>query len=360
MRPGGATVVALEPDERLTVVDSYGGQVAELTVLSPEGADDAGALGARADAPATVLRELVRNGNGFLQQLAAPKLRPDEALAVRLFESMSPPGTSQSFRAERGVKVVVAAPAGRIVDGAPPPSDLLVEIRRGTPRKYGQLELPAPLAEPRLDFRVDKATALAYEVRAGEYIQVIDVEGKQCSDFLAFHRGRLEDGVERGLDATVTRSITGTAYPAPGPLREVLRRRHEPARRGGSRHGRAARHVPARLLREVLRGHGLSRARQLHGQLQRRPRPVRSREAGRLARAQLLLQHGLRRSLPGHGRALVAPRRLRAAAGDGRPRLRLVRVSRRHRSRRTAGRSPTSTCACTRPSTRSRRRSRGA
>ncbi len=132
------------------------------------------------------------------------------------------------------MKVVVAAPAGRIVDGAPPPSDLLVEIRRGSPRKYGQLELPTPLAEPRLDFRVDKATALAYEVRAGEYIQVIDVEGKQCSDFLAFHRGRLEDGVERGLDATVTRSITGTAYPAPGlfgkfydadmnPLVEVVR-----------------------------------------------------------------------------------------------------------------------------------------
>ena len=45
VRPGGATVVALGADERLTVVDSYGGQVAELTVLSPEGADDAGALG---------------------------------------------------------------------------------------------------------------------------------------------------------------------------------------------------------------------------------------------------------------------------------------------------------------------------
>jgi aminomethyltransferase len=234
VRAGGATVLVLEPDERLTVVDAYGGQVAELTVLSPEGADDAGALGARADAPATVLRELVRNGNGFLRRLAAPRLEPEEALAVRLFEDMSPPGSSQSFRAERAVKVVVAAPAGRIVDGAPPPSDLLVEIRRAAPRAYGQVELPAPLADPRLDFRVDKATALAYEVHAGEYIQVIDVEGKQCSDFLAFHRGRLENGIERGLDATVTRSITGTAYPAPGlfgkfydadmnPLVEVVR-----------------------------------------------------------------------------------------------------------------------------------------
>jgi aminomethyltransferase len=234
VRAGGATVLVLEPDERMTVVDAYGGQVAELTVLSPEGTDDADALGARADAPATVLRELVRNGNGFLRRLAAPRLDPEEALAVRLFEDMSPPGSSRSFRAERAVKVVVAAPAGRIVDGAPPPSDLLVEIRRAAPRKYGQLELPAPLADPRLDFRVGKATALAYEVHAGEYIQVIDVEGKQCSDFLAFDRGRLENGIERGLDATVTRSITGTAYPAPGlfgkfydadmnPLVEVVR-----------------------------------------------------------------------------------------------------------------------------------------
>jgi aminomethyltransferase len=216
VRPGGATVVSLGPDERLTVVDAYGGQVAELTVLSPQGADDAGAMGLRADAPATVLRSLVRDGDGFLRKLAAPHLDPEEARAARLFESSSPAGTSQSFRAERAVTVVVAAPAGRIVDGAAPPSDLLVEIRRTTPRAYGQLELPPPLAEPRLDFRIDKATAQSYEVKEGEYIQVIDVEGKQCSDFLAFHRGRLEDGVERGLDATVTRSITSTAYPTPG------------------------------------------------------------------------------------------------------------------------------------------------
>jgi aminomethyltransferase len=234
VRPGGATVASLSADERLTVVDKHGGQVAELTVLSPEGAEDAGAIGQRADAPATVLRDLVRDGNGFLRSLGLPRLDPEEARAVRLFEDASPPGASHSFRAEREIKVVVAAPAGRIVDGAPAPSDLLVEIRRTSPRSYGQLELPPPLAEPRLDFRVDKATALAYEVREGEFIQVIDVEGKQCSDFLAFHRARLEDGVERGLDATVTRSITGNAYPTPGlfgkfydadmnPLVEVVR-----------------------------------------------------------------------------------------------------------------------------------------
>ncbi len=71
-------------------------------------------------------------------------------------------------------------------------------------------------------------------MQAGEFIQVIDVEGKQCSDFLAFHRRKLDDGLERGLDATVTRTLMGNAYPTPGlhgkfydadmePLVEVVR-----------------------------------------------------------------------------------------------------------------------------------------
>jgi aminomethyltransferase len=236
VRPGGATVFALGPDERVTVIDRDGGQVAELTVLADDGRDDASAIGETADAPATVVRQAhgQRDGSLLWSELAARGLDPPEARAVRLFDESSRPGTSQSFRTDRAVTVVVAAPAGRIVDGAPPPSELLVEVRRARPREYDRLELPPPLAEPRLDVRVDGATALAYEVRAGEFIQVIDVEGKQCSDFLAFHRRKLESGIERGLDATTTRSLMGQAYPSPGlqgkfydvdqdPLIEVVR-----------------------------------------------------------------------------------------------------------------------------------------
>ena len=201
-----------------------------------------------------------RNGSLLAHELGARGLDPADALAIRLFGEWSPAGSAQTFRAERAVTVVVAAPAGRIVDGAPPPSELLVEVRRATPRTYEQQELPPPLAEPRLDFRVDAATALAYEVRAGEFIQVIDVEGKQCSDFLAFHRRKLESGQERGLDATTTRSLMGQAYPQPGPPGEVLRRRPGSAHRGRPGHRRPPRHVRPRLHGQVLRGQGLSRA----------------------------------------------------------------------------------------------------
>jgi aminomethyltransferase len=238
VRPGGATAVAVRPDDRVTVIDRDGGQVAEITALSPDGEDDASALGPRADAPATVLRQLVSSlatgADEVIQDLASRGLDPTEAMAARLFGEWSLPGSSETFVASRPLVLVVAAPAGRIVDGAPPPSDLVIEVRRSQPRTHEELELPPPLAEPRIDLRIDRSTARSYEVKAGEFIQVIDVEGRQCSDFLAFHRRKLEDGLERGLDATVTRTLMGRAYPAPGlsgkfydadmePLVEVVR-----------------------------------------------------------------------------------------------------------------------------------------
>jgi aminomethyltransferase len=221
VRPGAATAVRLRPGDELEVVNRDGGQVAELTVLDAEGGEDAAAIGARADADASVLRELVRNGgaDGFLGVLHARGLVPHDARAVHLFDTETPRGTAETFGVEREATAIVAAPGGRVVDGDWPPSPVLIEVRRAEPRSLEEVELPPPLAEPRLDFRVDLATAAAYEVEAGEYIQIIDVKGKQCSDFLAFNRPKLERGVERGLDATTTRSLMGSAYPQPGLYR---------------------------------------------------------------------------------------------------------------------------------------------
>jgi aminomethyltransferase len=198
VRPGGATRVRVRPDDRITVVDPDGGQVAELAVLG----DDPEALGVRADAPATVLAE-----RGLV---------PDDARAIRLFGPGGPPGAREMFSVRSDASVVVAAPGGRVVDGDWPASALVVELRRAKPREREEAELPAPLAEPRLDFRVDRASALSYEVREGEYIQIIDVAGRQCSDFLAFHAHKLDAGLERGLDPQVTRTLMGSAYPTVG------------------------------------------------------------------------------------------------------------------------------------------------
>ena len=78
--------------------------------------------------------------------------------------------------------------------------------------------LPDPIAGSAIrdEFTVPRATALAYELRAGEFVQIIDVEGRQCSDFMAMRSSALEAGLERYIDSTVTRSMVGGAYPGPG------------------------------------------------------------------------------------------------------------------------------------------------
>src|SRR5690242_16757836 len=200
--PGGATEVAIQGDDRVRLIDHHGGQTAELTARGGEGLE---AFGLRA-----------RNGG------------------LTVFSRDSRPGSEIELTAHASTTLIVSAPGGRIVDGDAPASELLIEVRRANPERREDLDLPAPLAEPRLDFRIDAATASSYEVRKGEYIQIIDVQGRQCSDFLAFHYDKLQNGIERGLDATVTRTLMGNAYPTPGlngkfynldfdPLVEVIR-----------------------------------------------------------------------------------------------------------------------------------------
>lgn len=76
--------------------------------------------------------------------------------------------------------------------------------------------LPEPLAEPIQDIHVPRASARTYTVKKGQWIQIIDVSGKQCSDFIAFDQEALNQGVEIGLDAVATRTILGHAMSTPG------------------------------------------------------------------------------------------------------------------------------------------------
>ena len=133
----------------------------------------------------------------------------DEAIA--LFGDVA--GAEHRFIADRAMTVTLTAPGAPMAPEAQDaPTDLHVHIARAD----ASADLPPPLAEPLLDVRVDAATARAYRVRAGDYIQIIDVAGRQCSDFLAFDAAALDRGEERGLDPTVTRTLMGRSFSSPG------------------------------------------------------------------------------------------------------------------------------------------------
>lgn len=216
---GGVTALRVRRGDLVDVIDQFGCQPAELTVLDAHG----GAVpDARPDTAATVLRALGRridDADPILAALTAHRVDPADAVATGLFGDASAAGSRVSFGVEEDAVLLVAAPAVPMGADHPhpnPPSDLFVELRRQTIETSDEPQLPTPLAEPLLELRIDACTAADYEVRAGQYIQIIDVEGKQCSDFLAFDAQSLHDGAEFGLDATTTRTLAGTAFPRPG------------------------------------------------------------------------------------------------------------------------------------------------
>ena len=102
------------------------------------------------------------------------------------------------------------------IEGDLPPTDLVALLRRANPVIQEAPPLPEPLAEPKFELHIDSATGQAYEVKAGDYIQIIDVAGRQCSDFLAFDARQLQQGRQRSFDMTATRTMTGLVYPGPG------------------------------------------------------------------------------------------------------------------------------------------------
>ena len=46
--------------------------------------------------------------------------------------------------------------------------------------------IPDPIFEPNYEKNIDRETSISYQVKEGDYIQIISPAGRQCSDFVAF------------------------------------------------------------------------------------------------------------------------------------------------------------------------------
>ena len=218
---GGAVVLALFAGDRLELTDVEGRQRAELAVFTPAGREDSAALGLSAGGPALGINRLLAGADAAARVVAAllkaRGLPGTIAKSVDLFQHDSHPGETVGLTAVRDcILIIHAAGKPMEIEGDLPPTDLVALLRRANPVIQETPPLPEPLAEPKFELHIDSATGQAYEVKAGDYIQIIDVAGRQCSDFLAFDARQLQQGRQRSFDMTATRTMTGLVYPGPG------------------------------------------------------------------------------------------------------------------------------------------------
>ena len=233
--PGGGTrTVTLDAGDELTVIDREGRQPCELVVFDAAGRSDPALIGASGSgAPLGTQATLDRpipSAQRVRDVLAARGLDLGRGTTVRLFGRESRAGEWASFVATAPATVVAGAPGGPMpVDQQCPPSEIELYIRRESRTNVKPADgPPPPLAEPLIDLDIQPGTARGYEVGAGQLIQVIDVKGRECSDFQAFSRRALDRGIEREIDPTTTRTLMGSLYPAPGLFSKYYTVDHEP------------------------------------------------------------------------------------------------------------------------------------
>ena len=214
VRGGGGLVLALKAGDTVTVRDPEGLQSA-LLFASPGAAVDMAQPAERLAADRlSELAARTLGGERLLETLAGLGFGLQELEGFVLLPGEAPAGAVARFRAKADLACLILAPGQATTPvGQDTPTDLEVLIdAQGRTQGWGG----EPLATPKAEILIKAASAHAYRVAAGDYIQVVDVEGRQCSDFLAFDAAALAEGRELGLDPTVTRTLMGSASPAPG------------------------------------------------------------------------------------------------------------------------------------------------
>lgn len=203
LSPRGAVRVAMTSGDLLSL--SGDAEALAVGVLGPNGVGSPDVLGLSNDRNLADLAfdqaeiDGWAHGMGIsLYDIGASEVRIDETVVLK---------------AKRACTVWLVLPAARDdtvfgVQGA----DVVISHSRSDQ----ELRLPEPLGEVSDEFTIPRGTARAYEIAKGEFVQIIDVEGQQCSDFVAFRSRELESGTEMLIDSTATRSMVRQTCPQPG------------------------------------------------------------------------------------------------------------------------------------------------
>ncbi len=230
---GGSRAVSIRKGDEISVLDREGLQPAELVFFDENGISDPAMIGAVSNGDAAGVKQVLAadfSGAKVLGKLAEAEFDLGQAKSVRMFADGSRPGDMETFHASCDGLLIVAAPGQAMSpENQDAPTEIVLYLRRAEPAdRMSTLRPPDPLAEPLADINIQPGHAKSYEVRAGQFIQIVDIQGRECSDFQAFSARSLDKGLEREIDPTTTRSLMGSLYPAPGIYSKYFSSDQEP------------------------------------------------------------------------------------------------------------------------------------
>ncbi len=227
----GVIGIDLYKDDELKIVNLEGSQIVEMVFFNSLGNCES-IVGKEYNANANFIKEKIKSESykKLLQNLKKRKFSFEKINSLNFFNKTSLPEEEINLNVEKTGFAIIAAP-GKImnVESSEVATDLYVFIKRNNKEnKKNEAMLPEPLADPKNEILINNSTAISYEVKKGDYIQVIDLYGRQCSDLNVFDSEALQKGKEYSIDPTATRSLVGNSYPMPGLASKFFDRNQDP------------------------------------------------------------------------------------------------------------------------------------
>ena len=226
---GSAVSINLSKGDSVEVIDVEGDQLCSVLTFDKKGFVATNSLNWQNPNNKKPTPHKKAYSSTLLAVLDKHKINTDNLTSIALFNKNSIADSRQTFSTVENTLCIFEADEGLtpMIEQKKTPTEILINILRLQPKTLKNI-LPKPLAKIAREMRIKQSTAQAYKVKRGEYIQIIDVEGHQCSDFQVFPIADLNNNIESPIDATVTRSFILLSYPEPGVNDKFYNQNSEP------------------------------------------------------------------------------------------------------------------------------------
>ena len=231
---GGLTGLQIFPEDEIEIINNEGNQICEISVFNKDGKSELAILNLKENKNSSEIKKILSKKDesslAAAYQLKKRNLDIDKSKSAIIFDKDTSPDENIKLKAKDKCYCIFSAPGPEmIIHEQNPTTDLTIFIKRAKITKDKEHSIiPDPIFDPLSETNINRKTAISFQVKEGDYIQVISPTGRQCSDFVAFDTTKLDKKIEKGLDWQTTRTFMGNTFPGPGLFSKFYDTDHEP------------------------------------------------------------------------------------------------------------------------------------